>query len=187
MRRDNSHVKVGFVVAVALFATTSTALAKGPDSARLCGATGCVTTRVVEVVNVLALWTSGFGARAEPASAPFFTVDLTSSRGTKEKWSFLYVPSARAVKVVRADFSGGVYGVQAMNAWVSPSDDVLAVYERETADISPYAGNDGWVVKKEDERDLPWVAIVLLIALAAAALLISRRFVTRRSARLAYE
>jgi len=74
-----------------------------------------------------------------------------------------------------------------MNAWVSPSDDVLAVYERETADISPYAGNDGWVVKKEDERDLPWVAIVLLIALAAAALLISRRFVTGRSARLAYE
>ena len=84
MRRDNSHGKVGFVVAVALFATTSTALAKGPDSARLCGATGCVTTRVVDVVNVLTLWTSGFGARAEPASAPFFTVDLTSSRGTKE-------------------------------------------------------------------------------------------------------
>lgn len=177
---------VGLVCVVALLAATP-ALAKGPDLASICGASGCATVDDVEEVNVLALWTAGFVVREEPPTAPFFTVELTTTRGAVAKWSYLYVPSARALKIIRADFSGGISGVQPMNEWVSPSAQVLAAYETATAAMSPFPASAGWIVGTPDERDVPWPIVALLSAAAAlAALLILRRIVTRRGARLAH-
>lgn len=177
---------IGLVCAVALLAVTP-ALAKGPDLASICGASGCATVDDVEKVNVLALWTAGFEVRKEPPTAPFFTVELTTTRGAVAKWSYLYVPSARALKIIRADFSGGISGVQPMNEWVSPSTEVLGAYETATAAMSPFPASAGWIVGTPDERDVPWLIVALLSAAAALVALLSlRRIVTRRGARLAH-
>lgn len=186
---DNSHVKArAAIVAVLALLTAPGALAKGPDSARICGESDCVTTGTIEDVNVLALWTAGFQARDEPSAAPFYTVELSATRGTKQKWSFLYVPSARAVKVIRADFSGGVAGVKTMNDWVTPSEDVLAVYDRVAGDVSPHSASEGWVVSANGRREVPWLPLGLLAAaLVAVGLLFSRRRSTRHAARLAHD
>lgn len=180
------RILVGLVCAVALLAATP-ALAKGPDLASICGASGCATVDDVDRVNVLALWTAGFEVRKEPPAAPFFTVELTTTRGAVAKWSYLYVPSAHALKIIRADFSGGISGVQPMNEWVSPSAEVLAAYDMATAVMSPFPATAGWVVTKPGERDVPWLAVGFLSAvIALVALLFLRRLVTRRGAHLAH-
>jgi hypothetical protein len=178
---------LGIVVGLAL-ATAPVGHAKGPDSAQMCGKSACTTTTTIEDVNVLALWGSGFDARAEPAAAPFYTVELRSTRGSKQEWSFLYVPSARAVKVIRADFSGGVSGVTTQNDWVTPTDDVLAVYDRVAGDLAPHEASEAWVASSDGGRDVPWLPLVVLVAaLVAAAALFSRQRFTRRAARLAHD
>lgn len=178
---------LGIVVGLAL-ATAPVANAKGPDTAKICGPSACTTTTTIEDVNVLALWGSGLDARPEPAPAPFYTVELTSTRGSKQEWAFLFVPSARAVKVIRADFSGGVSGVTTQNDWVTPSDDVLAVYDRVAGDVAPHEGSEAWVASPDGGRDVPWSPLVVLVAaLVAAAALLSRQRFTRRSARLAHD
>lgn len=184
---NNGRVRllIGLGCAVALLAPTP-ALAKGPDRASICGASGCVTVANVEEVNVLALWTAGFEVRNEPPAAPFFTVELTTTRGAVAKWSYVYVPSARALKIIRADFSGGISGVQPMNEWVSASTEVLAAYETATSAMPPFPASAGWIVSTPDERDVTWLIVALMSAAAAlVALLFLRRIVTRRGARLA--
>ena len=173
-----------YVLAVVGLVAAPSAQAKGPDTARICGASGCSEIEDVAQVNVLALYTSGVEARSEPPAAPFFTVELNSSIHDPGSagWSFLYVPSARAVKIIRADFSGGVYGPQTTNTWVSLSDDALAAYERATPVMSPFPANEEWVVSGPNDRDVPWLIVGLVGALAAAAglLLLARRVAARR-------
>lgn len=177
---------IGLVCAVALLAVTP-ALAKGPDLASVCGASGCARLDDVDEVNVLALWTAGFEVRKEPPTAPFFTVELNSTRGAVAKWSYLYVPSAGALKIIRADFSGGISGVQPMNEWVSPSTEVLAAYATATAAMSPFPASAGWIVGTPDGRDVPWLIVALVSAAAAlVALLLLGRIVSRRGKRLAH-
>jgi hypothetical protein len=167
------------------------AQAKGPDTARICGASGCTTIAAVAEVNQLALYTSGFESRSEPPPAPFFTVELTSSIHDPgaTSWSFLYVPSAQAVKIIRADFSGGVYDEQTKNSWVSPSDETLAAYRRATPVMSPFPANPAWeIAPAREEREVPWLIVGSAFAAFAvvASLLLSRRvsvFSLRRPAR----
>ena len=180
---DGMRLWAGLAAAAVLIVAPS-ALAKGPDTARICGESGCTTVDSVEDVNVLALYTSGFQARSEPGAAPFFNVDLTSSFGARAEWSFLYVPSARAVKIIRADFSGGVAGVQTQNSWVTPTPDVLAAYERATDAMSPFPANEQWIAPKSDGADIPWAIVGLgaVMALLVAGLLFTRRVGARRTA-----
>jgi hypothetical protein len=99
------------------------------------------------------------------------------------------VPSARALKIVRADFSGGVYGEEAASSWVSPSDEALDAYERATPVMAPFPANPEWAATIPTEGGTPWSIVTLSIAGAAilALLLLTRRRLTRRVARLAHQ
>jgi hypothetical protein len=177
------------LLAAAVLVVAPEAVAKGPDIVRVCGASGCSEIHDVAEVNALALYTSGFESRSEPAAAPFFTVHLTSSVHDlgNAGWSFLYVPSARALKIIRADFSGGVYDEPTTNSWVSLSDEALAAYQRATPVMSPFPANADWVVSTTDDRESRWLIVMLVVAAGAVALLLlSRRLATRRAARLAH-
>jgi hypothetical protein len=149
-----------------------------------------VTVTKVDEVNALALVTSGFRQSREPPAAPFYTVELTSSRQSDVKWSFLYVPSAKALKIVRADFSGGIGGAPATsNTWVSPSKEVVTAYGDATVGLEPFATSPEWVPSAPDARSVPWLPILAALAAAAlfALLLFSRRGSKRRAARLAHD
>lgn len=187
--RDNRHVKTWTsLLAVAALTMAPSALAKGPDTARICGSSGCVTASTPEKVNVLALYTSGFAARDEPAAAPFFTVKLTSTRAEDVDWSFIYVPSAKTLQIVEADFSDGIYDTPAKNQWVTPSAGVVAAYETATEALSPFPASNEWTATSSGDRDVPWVIGAWLAAAAAliGLLLLSRRILMRRAARLAH-
>ena len=157
------------------------ATAKGPDTARICGGSGCTTIRDVAVVNALALYTSGFEPRSEPAAAPFFTVELTSSIHDPGAagWSFVYVPSARALKIVRAEFSGGVYVEPTRDSWVALSDETLAAYRRATPVMAPFPAQPAWVAAPAPAERNPTWTVVALAAAAAAAVAVSW-FLSRR-------
>jgi hypothetical protein len=134
-------------------------------------------------VNVLALYTSGFAAREEPAAAPFFTVELTSTRSGDVNWSFVYVPSAEVLQIVEADFSDGIYDTPTANQWVTPSAEVLAAYRTATEALSPFPASGDWTPVSDGERDVPWGIAGLLAAAAAltALLAYARRVVTRHA------
>jgi len=172
------------LLAVAVLMMVPSALAKGPDTAQVCGSSGCVTASTPEKVNVLALYTSGFAARGQPAAAPFFTVELTSTRSEDVKWSFIYVPSAKALQIVEADFSDGIYDTPAKNQWVTPSAEVVTAYQTATEALSPFPASSEWTATSSGDRDVPWVIVGLLGAATAliALLLFARRTVTRRAA-----
>lgn len=172
------------MILAAALAAAPAALAKGPDIVRICGTDGCVTVQGPEKVNRLALLTSGFESRAAPRSSPFYTVELTSSRQAAVKWSLLYVPSASAIKVIRADFSG-TNRQETTNTWVKPGADALAAYAAATGDLKPYPADVRWrpTPAAADSDSPPWgvVAIVAaaLAALGALALMLRRRPVRR--------
>ncbi len=187
--RNNRYVsRWASLLAVAVLTMVPSALAKGPDTAQVCGSSGCVTASTPEKVNVLALYTSGFASRNEPAAAPFFTVELTSTRSADVNWSFIYVPSAKALQIVEADFSDGIYDTPAKNQWVTPSAEVLAAYQTATEALSPFSASNEWTATSSGDRDVPWAIGTWLAAAAAliGLLLLTRRIVIRRTARLAH-
>lgn len=178
---NTSLVKAHAVaLAVAVLIAAPSALAKGPDTARICGESGCVRVDDVEAVNVLAFAESGFSSRTEPHPAPFFTVELTSSRVSEVRWHFVYVPSERALKIVQADFSGGIYETAATNTWVSPSDDAMATYQDAVAGMDPFAADSAWVAPTDDGWSVVWLPAVAALAAAFAAIAVaSRRLLAR--------
>lgn len=182
--RNNRYVSRWVsLFALVVLTMVPSAQAKGPDTAQICGSSGCVTANTPERVNVLALYTSGFAARAEPAAAPFFTVELTSARSEDVSWSFVYVPSAKALQIVEADFSGGIYDTPATNQWVTPSAEVVAAYQAATEALSPFPASAEWTATSSGHREVPWVIVGLLVAAAAliGVLLFARRTATRRA------
>jgi len=182
--RNNRYVSRWVsLLAVAVLTMVPSALAKGPDTAQVCGSSGCVTASTPEKVNVLALYTSGFASRSEPAAAPFFTVELTSTRSEAVNWSFIYVPSAKALQIVEADFSDGIYDTPAENQWVTPSAEVVTAYQTATEALSPFPASSNWTATSGSDRAVPWVIVGLLAAAAAliGLLLFTRRTVTRRA------
>jgi hypothetical protein len=171
---------------VAALAIAPTAGAKGPDTARVCGSSGCATVTNVEKVNALALMASGFELRSEPKAAPFLTVELTSSRRDDIKWSFLYVPSAAAIKILQADFSG-LGSVEGRNQWVSPGRPEIAAYTRAAAGLVPFAASPEWTIPTRSNDGFARAALagaVLVGALLVALLLAWPRLRPRERARL---
>jgi hypothetical protein len=161
-----------------LLALPSVASAKGPDTATVCGASSCVTTTDVDRVNAIALY-GGFAMRGAPKQAPFFTIDLTSSRITGVDWSLVYVPSARAVRVIRADFALPIYRQQRSTPyWVTPVSKTLATLERTTAGLEPYRPSARWEPPSGSGNGR-WFAVAggaaAAVALAGALVLLRTR------------
>jgi hypothetical protein len=179
-------MKLLALFAAAALLAAPAAAAKGPDTARICGVSQCITVTSVDRVNDLALMSSGFGMRTAPRPEPFFTIELTSSRQEAVRWSFLYVPSASAIRIIRADFSG-TFRQNTSPAWVSPSRSVATAYANATATMEPYPADAEWV-PRAGGRSVPWlVVLALAVAGAIGALLVVRTWLglTRRSRTLA--
>ena len=166
------------VIFLLLF-SSSAAYAKGPDTATICGGSSCVTATDVDRVNAIALY-GGFSTRAAPKPAPFFTIKLTHSRltGAGDDWSLVYVPSARAIRVVRADFALPIYRQQHANPyWVTPASKTLATLARATSGLEPYRPSARWEPPSGSGKGR-WFAIAggaAAVALAGGLLLLVRR------------
>ena len=160
-----------------LLGLPSVAYAKGPDTATVCGASSCVTATDVDRVNAIAY--GGFSMREAPKPAPFFTIELTSSRLSGVDWSLVYVPSARAVRVIRADFALPIYRRQrAEPYWVTPASKTLATLARATAGLDPYRPSARWEPRSGSGNGR-WFAVAggvaAVSALAGLVLLRARR------------
>jgi hypothetical protein len=169
-----------------LLALPSVAHAKGPDTATVCGASSCVTATDVDRVNALALY-SGFSMRAAPKPASFFTIKLTHSQltGAGADWSLVYVPSARAIRVIRADFALPIYRQQRQDPyWVTPASKTLATLARATSGLEPYGPSARWE-PPSGSGDGRWFAIAggaAAVVLAGVVLVLIRRRVSRQPA-----
>jgi hypothetical protein len=144
VQRRSSKVKrvwlVAVVAGVALTAPGSAA-AKGPNFARLCGASGCTTLRGETAVQpLLSWWYTPFFQRGAPAPAPFYRIRITDPSGVK--WSLLYVPARHAVRfwqnrVPPYHESIGPY-------WRSVPGSAVAVMGRLVHKLKPYAAPRRW-------------------------------------------
>jgi hypothetical protein len=120
----------------------SAATAKGPDLVRLCGMQRCHTSNVVERVNRLALY-DGFRQRSAPVPAPYYRVALTSTRLQTVHWVFEFVPSRRAVLVLRATFESAKT-TSAKPFWATPTPAALREYQQLARGLTPFPAPKRW-------------------------------------------
>lgn len=72
------------------------AVAKGPNFASICAASGCTTLRGEAAVQpLISWWYRPFSHRSAPA--PFYSIKLRDPSGIR--WSLLYVPARRAMRI----------------------------------------------------------------------------------------
>jgi hypothetical protein len=83
-------------------AVTGAAASKGPDRARVCGASCRTITGDRQVYPLLDAWGSKPFAQADrPRPAPYFTFSIDSTRGGSGRWLLVWVPSKRLMRVTQ--------------------------------------------------------------------------------------
>jgi hypothetical protein len=88
---------VSVVGGLALLASGSAA-AKGPDFARICGASSCTTVRGEFAVQpLISWWYTPFSQRGAPRPAPYYAIKLRDPSGIR--WVLLYVPGRHAMRI----------------------------------------------------------------------------------------
>jgi hypothetical protein len=150
------------LIAVLLMSPATVAFGK-ESPVEVCGADGCV--------QVLDRGLRGFlhstGARGPaPDPAPFYVVRFRADASSRAPitWSYVYVPSAKAMRGT-AFGSGPVRWMRA--AFLAPAFDAFA------DDLDPYPASSTWtprVPPPDDRFSLPWLALGLLGAITAGAL-----------------
>jgi hypothetical protein len=94
-------IRLGAAVAGALVLAglcVTSAEAKGPNVARVCGATRCTTIRGETAVWPLLSWQDApFSARGAPSPAPYYSIRLHDPTGIT--WVLIYVPRRHAVRI----------------------------------------------------------------------------------------
>ncbi|MGH3104395.1 MAG: hypothetical protein ACRDN6_09930 [Gaiellaceae bacterium] len=119
-----------------------TALALGADATakrwaeqvEVCGASGCAhvegesASRIARLAKTLEGWGKPVW-RQEPRPSPFYRVVV--DRGSRRQWAFLYVPSARALRIDDPDDA-------APSFWRTGAPALRAALAGIAADVAPY-------------------------------------------------
>ena len=128
--------------AVALAALTSgAAQAKGPNAASVCGASGCTTLRGESAVWPLLSWTSTpFKPRAAPRPAAYYSIRVSDPTGIK--WTLLYVPSRRMMRIWQSRVPP--YSEPIGPYWRIVPRTAVPQIVRAVAHVRPYAAPKRW-------------------------------------------
>jgi hypothetical protein len=122
-----------------LFAGASPA--KGPDLARVCGASGCSSIRGDIHVYALLEWTgTGFSLLAAPRPAPYYRFSLFD-RGRPVS-QLLYVPSQRRIRIW--ELSVYPYGSSTGPYWRNVTRAGASVLGKATRGLRPFAAPQAW-------------------------------------------
>jgi hypothetical protein len=127
-------------------APPATAAAKGEQTVKVCGASACMSTDDPGVVGPLH---STFAPTSAPAPAPFYVVrfEQRAARQQREVWSYIYVPSARAM---RSDaFGKGPIGWQDASLIRATLPDLTR--------LEPYPASPAWRSRPNGHHDVAWV------------------------------
>jgi hypothetical protein len=88
---------VALLAAVAAVAAAPSA-AKGPNLARVCGSSGCVSIHGESAVQpLMSWWWTPFARRGAPAPAAYYSIRIHDPAGIN--WVLLYVPARRAMRI----------------------------------------------------------------------------------------
>jgi hypothetical protein len=150
------------IAAVSLVAAPAAAAKE--FTAEVCGARACVT--VSDDGESGALHSTGVPA-ASPETAPFYVVRFRawSDAGEPIAWSYVYVPSARAMRA--NEFGSGIV------RWMRAPSLIVPTLGELTAALEPYPASSTWKpsVPREDDRfPVGWVTLGALAAAAIIAL-----------------
>jgi hypothetical protein len=126
-------------------ALPATAVAKGEQTVKVCGASACMSTDDPGVVGPLH---STFAPTAAPAPAPFFVVrfEQRAARRQREVWSYVYVPSARAMP---SDAFG-----EGPIRWQDAS--LISANLPDLTRLDPYPAATAWRSPRNGHHDVAW-------------------------------
>lgn len=133
---------VGTLALLALPAAAAAAAAKADQVVKVCGASACMRTDDPGVVGPLH---STFAPTSAPAPAPFYVVSFHD--GQHEVWSYIYVPSVRAM---RSDAIG-----RGPVRWRDAS--LIRASLPDLTRIEPYPASKTWHRPAGQQSDVPWV------------------------------
>jgi hypothetical protein len=154
------------LIVIVLLASAAVARAKELP-VEVCGAGGCVTVSDRGLAGFLH---STGASSVAPAPAPFYVVRFRSEASSRAPiaWSYLYVPSASAMR-------GNEFGSGPVR-WMRASFLAPAVAEL-TNDLEPYPTSPTWtptVPARDDGLPFAWLALGALAGAAVVALALRR-------------
>jgi hypothetical protein len=127
---------------LALLAVPAAAAAKAGEAVKVCGASACMRTDDPGIVGPLR---STFAPVPAPAPAPFFVVSFED--GKREVWSYIYVPSVRAM---RSDAFG-----RGPARWQDAS--LIRASLPDLTRLEPYSASKTWRPPAGSQPEVPWV------------------------------
>jgi hypothetical protein len=117
------------------------AQAKGPNLARICGASGCSAIRGELTVSALLAWTgTGFTLLDAPRPAPYYRFSLYD-RG-QPAWQLVYVPARHRIRIGQLDVYP--YGSTLGPYWRSVTAEGRRALARATRGLSPFPAPRAW-------------------------------------------
>jgi hypothetical protein len=117
------------------------AQAKGPNLARVCGASGCSAIRGEVAVDGLLAWTgAGFTLLDTPPPAPYYRFTLYD-RG-QPAWQLLYVPSLHRLRIW--ELSVYPYGSNMGPYWRSVTAEGARTLAKATRGLDPFPTPGAW-------------------------------------------
>ena len=133
----------GLLVVLGAFAlgAPGSAAAKGPNVARVCGASGCTTLRGESAVQpLISWWYTPFSSRRAPRPAPYYSIAIRDPSGVR--WSLLYVPSRRAMRIWQNRVPP--YNQPIGPYWRDVPAAAVSGLGRVAAGLKPYAAPSAW-------------------------------------------
>jgi hypothetical protein len=119
--------------ALAFAVVAGSAAAKEIKSAKVCGASECVTVTDREKANSLL---ASDAPGSPPPAAGFYTVEVTvDAEGEVATWTFYYVPSAR---MARAAYEPGGEAGPSVHAWGNVSPEAAAIFREIVRGLEPF-------------------------------------------------
>ncbi|MDQ3876395.1 MAG: hypothetical protein M3322_12780 [Actinomycetota bacterium] len=176
-----ARISMLLVAAIAALALAAAAEAKEVSAAKVCGASGCVTTDDDDQLRGIPL--GGDAPVEPPPTSEFYWIDVTVSDGRQDHhFGFYYVPAARRI--------GGNGEYPGSLAWFPVYDS--PVLDELVKGIEPFAALERWPTAVKSPGELPVAAqatddgrswlpwVIVAAAIGAIAVVISFVLAIRR-------
>jgi hypothetical protein len=129
------------LTAAVVAASATSAQAKGPNVASVCGATRCITIHGEMAVWPLLSWQYvPFSIRRTPVPAPYYSIRLHDPTGIK--WVLLYVPKQHAVRFWQSRVPPYSQGIGPF--WRTLPANAERVFRRVVRGLAPRVAPDDW-------------------------------------------
>ena len=132
------------VAAAAALTLVGAATAKGPVAGNVCGTASCKAVTEPGTVYQALRWEGTFQVVRAPRPARFYTLTFSASAPDGFRWSVLYVPARRLLRVDERAATPPEYGTPVRPYWRTLGPSQLRLLAEVTRGVTPFRAPRRW-------------------------------------------